>query len=114
MLKRSQLFFLELISEVRLEHEMFQRHWRKSIPLPNQAQAVGNPPKSIWRYDYKGQTVYYVPEQCCDQGSSLFGANGKLICVPDGGFSGASDGHCSDFFQERKNEKFIWKDSRKR
>jgi hypothetical protein len=75
---------------------------------------VGNPPQSIWKYDYKGETVYYVPPQCCDQYSTLYDAKGKVICAPDGGFTGTGDGRCRDFFQERKNGVLIWRDSRTR
>jgi len=88
--------------------------WIKGLIAKYQSDTVGNPPHSIWKYDYKGQTVYYVPQQCCDQPSTLYDVNGNLICAPDGGFSGQGDGRCTDFFQERKNEKLIWQDSRKR
>ncbi len=77
-------------------------------------QAVGNPPQSIWRYDYNGQSVYYVPAQCCDQYSALYDASGAVLCAPDGGIAGKGDGKCSDFFEKRTNEQLIWKDSRSR
>jgi len=86
--------------------------WVKRIVATYEKDPVGNPPQSIWQYEYKGQTVYYVPPQCCDQFSKLFDANGKVICAPDGGFTGNGDGMCSDFSQERKNEKLIWEDPR--
>jgi hypothetical protein len=73
---------------------------------------VGNPPQSIWRYEYNGQTVYYLPAQCCDQFSQLYDAKGNLICAPDGGFSGTGDGKCPDFAKTRKNGIVIWRDSR--
>jgi hypothetical protein len=88
--------------------------WIKSLITKYQNEHVGNPPQSIWRYDYKGQIVYFVPQQCCDQPSILYDANGNVICAPDGGFSGQGDGRCTDFFQLRKNEKLIWQDSRTR
>ena len=88
--------------------------WIKVLITKYQNEPVGNPSQSIWRYDYRGQTVYFVPQQCCDQPSTLYNANGNIICAPDGGFSGRGDGHCPDFFQERKNEKLIWQDSRTR
>jgi len=75
-------------------------------------EPVGNPPQSIWRYEYKGQIVYYVPPQCCDQFSYLYGADGNRICAPDGGYTGRGDGSCPDFFAQRTNEKLIWKDTR--
>jgi hypothetical protein len=78
------------------------------------AAPVGNPPLSIYRFEYKDRTVYYVPPQCCDQFSSLYDAEGKIICSPDGGFTGRGDGRCTDFEKERTNERLIWKDSRTR
>ncbi len=88
--------------------------WIKALITKYQNEPVGNPPQSIWRYDYNGRTVYYVPPQCCDQFSTLYDANGNEICAPDGGITGRGDGRCLDFFQERKNERFIWMDSRTR
>jgi hypothetical protein len=86
--------------------------WVQNLVATYQRDSVGNPPQSIWQYEYNGQTVYYVPPQCCDQFSTLYAASGEVICAPDGGFTGHGDGKCSDFFQERKNEKLIWEDSR--
>ncbi|HNZ37767.1 MAG TPA: hypothetical protein PLS75_08510 [Candidatus Marinimicrobia bacterium] len=88
--------------------------WVENLITKFQNEPVGNPPQSIWQYKYKGQIVYYIPAQCCDQFSTLYNAEGDIICAPDGGFSGRGDGECSDFFQERKNEKLIWQDSRTR
>lgn len=88
--------------------------WVNSLISKFQSEPVGNPPQSIWQYQYKGQTVYYVPPQCCDQFSQLFDARGNYLCAPDGGFSGTGDGRCPGFFQERSNEKLIWRDQRTR
>lgn len=77
------------------------------------SEPVTNPAATVWRYDYKGQTVYYIPATaCCDQASRLFNSHCDLICCPDGGFTGYGDGKCTDFFSERKNETLIWKDTR--
>jgi len=75
-----------------------------------ESEPVGNPPQSIWRYEYQGQIVYYVPPQCCDQFSSLYDAAGDSICSPDGGLTGSGDGRCPDFFSERTGETLIWED----
>ncbi len=72
-----------------------------------------NPPKSIYSYLYKGQTVYYVTPPCCDFFSDLFDSNCVLIGHPDGGFTGRGDGKMTDFRDSSKNEKLIWKDERK-
>ncbi|MCP9930699.1 hypothetical protein KBY82_07880 [Cyanobium sp. AMD-g] len=38
----------------------------------------------MWRYGCRGQEVYDVPPQCCDQTSVLFDAEGRVIDAPDG------------------------------
>lgn len=88
--------------------------WVENLIVDFESQPLGNPPQSIWQYTYKDQIVYYIPPQCCDQFSALYDKTGLFICAPDGGFSGAGDGKCPDFFSERKNEKLIWKDTRTR
>lgn len=75
-----------------------------------ESEPVGNPPQSIWRYEYQGQIVYYVPPQCCDQFSSLYDAGGDVICAPDGGLTGSGDGRCKDFISQRTAETLIWED----
>jgi hypothetical protein len=94
--------------------ERRRQYWLKNLIAGFEKLPVGDPPQSIWRYEYKGQTVYYVPPQCCDQYSTLYDANGIRICAPDGGITGLGDGKCPDFFQERKDEKLIWQDPRER
>jgi hypothetical protein len=87
-------------------------YWVNQLIAQYKNAPPGNPPYSIWRYDYKGEAVYYVPPQCCDQFSVLYDSEGKVICAPDGGFTGGGDGRCPDFFQLRANEVLIWRDSR--
>jgi len=87
--------------------------WVNNLIIKFEGEPVGSPPQSIWRYEYKGQFVYYVPAQCCDQFSTLYDSNGNMICAPDGGFTGHGDGGCSDFFQSRRKETLIWRDPRK-
>ena len=88
--------------------------WVDQLIKKFQSDPVGNPPQSIWRYEYNGQVVYFIPAQCCDQYSTLYDKSGDVICAPDGGFTGKGDGKCSDFFDKRTNEQLIWKDSRTR
>ena len=76
--------------------------WVDQLITKFQGEPVGNPPQSIWRYEYKGQTVYYVPPQCCDQFSTLYDANGNEMCAPDGGFTGRGDGQCPDFVANKR------------
>ena len=57
-----------------------------------EAGAVEFPPRSTTRYEYQGETVYYVLKESCDQFSDLLDANGNLIGHPDGGITGRGDG----------------------
>jgi hypothetical protein len=86
--------------------------WVDQLIQQFESQPVGNPPQSIWRFEYNGQEVYYIPPQCCDQYSTLYDAQGAVLCAPDGGFSGGGDGKCRDFFDQRTNEQLIWQDNR--
>ena len=79
-----------------------------------ETELVGNPPQSIWRYEYKAQLVYYVPAQCCDMFSTLYSADGEVLCAPDGGLDGRGDGQCADFRSQRTGETLIWEDARTR
>jgi hypothetical protein len=88
--------------------------WLDQMIQQIESQPVGNPPQSIWRYDYNGQVVYYLPAQCCDQYSTLLNSQGNVLCAPDGGFIGGGDGKCPDFFETRTNEQLVWQDNRKR
>ena len=67
---------------------------------------------TVARYEYRGGRVYYVPPRCCDVYGTLYDASGTILCHPDGGFTGDGDGRCPDFFEERRNEKIIWRDRR--
>ena len=86
--------------------------WVNELIVAFRSMPVGNPPQSVWRYQYHGRIVYYVPPQCCDQFSMLFDEKGSLICAPDGGISGSGDGRCPDFIAARTNEQLVWKDPR--
>jgi hypothetical protein len=77
-----------------------------------QAEPVANPPRSIWRYDFQGRVVYYVPPACCDIPSALYEADGTVVCSPDGGMTGRGDGRCPTFFEDRRGEALVWRDSR--
>lgn len=87
--------------------------WLAALIKQLESQPVANPPTYIARYDYKGQDVYFVPQRCCDIMSVLYRHDGAVMCHPDGGFAGKGDEKCPDFFAERKNERIVWRDSRK-
>ncbi|MFN8310063.1 MAG: hypothetical protein U0T73_08875 [Chitinophagales bacterium] len=76
-------------------------------------EPVRNPPGSVWRYSYKGRTVYYIPAQCCDQYSELYDDQCNLLCHPDGGFTGKGDGTCTDFATAATGKTEVWTDPRK-
>src|SRR6187401_368677 len=82
--------------------------WLTALTHEAETQPVASPPAFIASYDYKGQSVYFLPQRCCDIMSVLYRADGSVMCHPDGGFTGAGDGRCADFLVERKNERIIW------
>ena len=86
--------------------------WLTALIQELETQPVANPPAFIARYEYQGQTVYYLPSRCCDIPSNVYSASGTIICHADGGFSGVGDGRCADFFSARKDEKLVWRDVR--
>jgi hypothetical protein len=86
--------------------------WVWKLIVQFQLEPVGNPPQSIWRYQFEGRTVYYIPPQCCDMFGSLYDANGTYLCAPDGGITGRGDGRCPNFQSERTNGELLWKDPR--
>jgi hypothetical protein len=86
--------------------------WLTTLVRQSEEQPVANPPAFIARYDYKGQTMYFLPQRCCDIMSVLYRADGSVACHPDGGLSGTGDRQCADFFVERRNERIIWRDAR--
>jgi len=87
--------------------------WVDDLIEQFESEPVANPPLSIWRYEYNGQIVYFVPAHCCDISSILYAADGNVLCSPDGGITGDGDGRCADFFTNRTNEQLIWQDLRK-
>jgi hypothetical protein len=63
--------------------------------------------------EYQGQEVYFVPQRCCDVMSVVYRSDGAVMCHPDGGLNGKGDGRCADFSAERRNERIIWRDSKR-
>jgi len=64
--------------------------------------------RAIWSFRYNGDTVYYVQSGCCDMYNELYNVQGERICAPDGGFTGAGDGICPDFWDSAKRRIVIW------
>ena len=78
---------------------------------------VYNPPASIWKWEYQDSIYFYVTADCCDQFNELYNRDGKLICHPDGGFTGRGDGNCPVDFRSldstQLKKTLVWRDSRK-
>ena len=86
--------------------------WLSGLIREFDAQPVANPPAFVGRYDYRGRSVYFVPQRCCDIMGVVYRLDGSVMCYPEGGFSGTGDGRCTDFFVERTNEEIVWRDAR--
>ena len=86
--------------------------WLTDLIQRLENEPVADPPASITQYEYKGQTVYFLPQRCCDIFSDLYDATGNIIGHPDGGITGQGDGRALDFFEERSNEQVTWEDHR--
>ncbi len=86
--------------------------WLSDLIRRQKSEPVANPPAFIAQYEYNGQTVYFLPQRCCDIFSDLYDADGNIIGHPDGGITGQGDGLVPDFFEVRRNETIIWRDQR--
>ena len=75
-------------------------------------EPVRNPPARLYRYNYQGKAVYYIPAYCCDAPSVLVDDKCNFLCNPDGGTLGSGDGQCPDFAAQRTGETLIWSDPR--
>lgn len=76
------------------------------------ARPVQAPPATVYRYQYKGKTVYAFNAPCCDQYNAVVDADCRYLCAPSGGFTGRGDGKCPDFKTAATDETLIWKDER--
>jgi hypothetical protein len=86
--------------------------WLTAVIRQLETQPVANPPAFVARYEYREDTVYFVPQRCCDVMSVVYRSDGAVMCQPDGGLAGTGDGRCPDFFAARRNERIIWRDPR--
>jgi hypothetical protein len=65
-------------------------------------------PLWVYRYTYQNEYFYYLYADCCDQYNYLLDGECNIICAPDGGFSGAGDGQCPDYYQYLTSKQLIW------
>lgn len=96
--------------EVREEER--SNSWTEELIKKEESAPAANPPASLTRCSYKNRVVYYLPPRCCDVPSTLYDEEGKIICHPDGGFTGKGDGKCSDYSNQKSNCTVIWRDTR--
>jgi Domain of unknown function (DUF6970) len=87
--------------------------WVTALIGQIRTEPVTNPPAFVVQYHYRGQDVYFVPQRCCDIMSVVYSSDGTIMCHPDGGVTGKGDGLCPDFFVERRNERIVWRDSKR-
>lgn len=85
--------------------------WLRSKIADYEKLAVSSPPRTVFRTEHEGRTVYYVPPACCDIPSELYAQDGTLLCYPDGGFAGG-DGRCPTFNVLTRVPAVVWRDSR--
>lgn len=71
-----------------------------------------NPPAQVNEYTYNGQQVFLFSSNCCDQYNEVYDANCNYVCAPSGGITGKGDGKCSDFLENAKHIRLVWKDER--
>lgn len=88
--------------------------WVSALITQYERERIANPQREILRYKFDGKIVYYVPPICCDIPSQLFSEEGKLMCYPDGGFTGRGDDRCPTFHKLKREEQLVWKDGRER
>ncbi|MEJ7671720.1 MAG: hypothetical protein WKF59_03200 [Chitinophagaceae bacterium] len=72
-------------------------------------QLKSNQSATLYKYNYKGQVVYLITSDCCDQYNYLYDENSNIICAPSGGITGLGDGRCTDFSTEKKDPVLLWK-----
>ena len=63
---------------------------------------------AIYRYKYQKHYVYFGYSDCCDMYNLLFDSDCHVLCAPNGGFSGAGDGKCPNFFKEATEKTELW------
>lgn len=92
--------------------------WRRGgiDPLPrclvqriDSLSQINERPVSVTRYDFRGQTVYYVKAPCCDRYNMVFDKGCSLLGFPDGGYTGKGDGSLPGFQDSAKNPIVVWR-----
>jgi Domain of unknown function (DUF6970) len=76
------------------------------------SQPKWNPPAEVNEYIYEGRNIYLFSSNCCDQYNIIYGKDCNVICAASGGLTGKGDGKCTDFFENAKHVRLVWKDER--
>ncbi|HYC40521.1 MAG TPA: hypothetical protein VEB63_08535 [Chitinophagaceae bacterium] len=69
-------------------------------------------PQRIDVYEYRGKTVYFVTEDCCDKFNTVYDERCNAICAPSGGITGQGDRKCPDFARDAKFVRVLWEKGR--
>lgn len=77
----------------------------------NKKRLVQDPAVSVWQWKVDGKTYYHFLTDCCDRLNYLYDNKCKLVCSPDGGFSGKGNEDCPQFFGEIERT-LIWEADR--
>lgn len=70
------------------------------------------PPQSISMFTYKGKSVFYIVQPCCDQFNQVYDSDCNYLGAPDGGITGKGDGKIADFVNEAKDRKVVWENGK--
>jgi hypothetical protein len=81
--------------------------WLNDLIERLESEPVANPSAFMTQYEYVGQTVYFLPQRCCDIFSVLYDAEGNVLGHPHGGITSQGDGRVPDFFQVRSSESVL-------
>jgi hypothetical protein len=106
------LIFTFCVTALAQESTSALPQWLQLKILKFESMPPSNPPRSVHQSSYEGKTVYYIPPICCDIGSELYDETGKLLCSPDGGFTGRGDGRCHLFNVGEAMSSTLWRDNR--
>ena len=73
-------------------------------------QANYSPLAEVWKWVADDKTYYYFTSDCCDQFNLLYDEECKLVCAPDGGFTGQGDGACPHW-ATTPIKTLVWRDA---
>lgn len=66
-------------------------------------------PSWVARFTYNKQTAYLIAYPCCEEGSPVFDASGRQLCVLSAWDWNSAKG-CPEFDKIATNEQIVWGD----